>query len=105
MTKKDLISLFISFAEGDAEAVRTVSDAYSGKLKIWNADEWIYVKDVEKSIKGLYRLYKSNEFDDFPGLENYLINDVCALEGVENDWARNRVLDCRHSLSNINSLQ
>lgn len=101
LSKSEFIDVLIGFVEGDEACVKVMEAAYTKKQPIWAKDEWIYVKDIEMSLKGIYKIYKRGDFENFRSVRDYILSSEDQTALVSDSWARDRLRDCRVSLENI----
>ncbi|WP_372626923.1 hypothetical protein [Arsukibacterium sp.] len=99
--KFKLLDLLLDYLDGKSEAVNRISEAYKTKNTIWSNDEWIYVKDVESSLKSLKKIHQQGEFEQFVNIRQLLLSEECQTDLVEDKWMKNRILECRQSLHSL----
>ncbi len=101
ISRDHFIELVIGFLEGDEECARAMADAYTKKKPIWEKDEWIYVKDIEMCLKGIYKIHKKGGFDDFRSVKRLILDEEDRTESISDCWIRERIRDCRTSLEGL----
>ncbi|MGK0173906.1 MAG: hypothetical protein ACI9AT_000268 [Ulvibacter sp.] len=100
MKKKDLVEFLIGFIGGDSECAKKMEAAYKRSQPIWEREEWIYVKDVEMSLKGIHKTLETSGFSSLHQVGEFILSGKDE-KSVENNWVRERIADCRRSLSEL----
>jgi hypothetical protein len=100
INKKDFVEFLIGFIGGDPECEKMMEAAYKRSQPIWEREEWIYVKDVEMSLKGINKTLETSGFSSLFEVGEFILGGKDE-KSVENNWARERIADCRRSLSEL----
>lgn len=101
ISKFELIDLLLGFVNGNENASNKFAEAYKNKNLIWSNDEWIYVKDIEASLKSMKKIYEKGEFEQFSRIEEIILGPSAALDSIEDSWLKRRTLDCRENIKNL----
>lgn len=100
VTKEELVEFLVRFVQGDSESERMMEAAYKGTKKIWEKNEWIFVKDVEMCLKGINKILSDSGFANLRDVGRFILSDSDE-NLIKNDWVRDRVVECRNSLSEL----
>lgn len=100
ISNEALIEFLICFIEGDSESERLMEDAYKGTKKIWEKREWIFVKDIEMCLKGINKTLSTSGFSSLSEAGRFILSDD-DVSLVQDVWVRERVIECRNSLSEL----
>ncbi|SNY58980.1 hypothetical protein SAMN06297280_3534 [Arsukibacterium tuosuense] len=101
ISKTNLLDLLLDYIDGKTEAVNRISEAYKTKNTIWSNDEWIYVKDVEASLKSMKKVHQQGEFEQFVNIRQLILDKKCQTDLIEDTWIKNRILECRESMHSL----
>ena len=101
MLASDFIELLIGFVEGDEECVKAMADAYTKSKPLWKNDEWLYVKDIEMNLKEIFKIHQQGNFDNFKSVKRFILNEEDTIDSISDSWVRDKLRDCRSSLSHI----
>lgn len=97
----ELVEFMVGFLAGDPESVRRMQDAYKGACKIWEQSEWIFIKDLEMCLKGINKVLTDSGFSSLSDVGNFILSDSDA-SAIKNAWVRNKIVECRCSLAELN---
>lgn len=100
ITNEALIEFLVCFIEGNPDNERMMEEAYRGTKKIWEKDEWIFVKDVEMCLKGINKTLSTSGFTCLADAGRFILSDADASV-VQNTWVRERIIECRSSLAEL----
>lgn len=74
LTKSQLVKMLYRAFKGEPKYVIMRLDAAKNKNLYWNHDDWMYVKDLEVSLKNYIENYQKN-IDDLFDVENLIFKD------------------------------
>jgi hypothetical protein len=100
ITNEALVEFLIRFIEGDSDSERMMEDAYKGTKKIWEKNEWIFVKDIEMCLKGIKKTLSTSGFSRLSEVGQFILSNN-DLNSVQNVWVRERIKECRSSLAEL----
>ncbi len=101
LLKADFIELLIGFVEGDEECVNAMTDAYTKLQRLWGKGEWVYVKDIEMSLKEIFKMHQRGEFGDFRSVKECILNEEGNMDSISDPWVKEQLRSCRFSLSQL----
>jgi len=102
ITNEALVEFLVCFIEGDADSERMMEEAYRGTKKIWEKEEWIFVKDVEMCLKGINKTLLTSGFTSLADAGRFILSGA-DVSVVQNTWVRERIIECRSFLRELGS--
>lgn len=105
MNKRELVKLLWGLAIQDAEAIAT-REAFADKTDaLWKADEWIYVKDIEVSLKRVHEEIESGRAAYEGDVVDLIFSrDVGGvLTDINNEYFSEKIRDCQESLYKLSN--
>lgn len=75
LTKSQLVKMLYRAFKGEPKYITMRLDAAKNKNLYWNHDDWMYVKDLEVSLKKLHRELSKKNIDDLFDVENIIFKD------------------------------
>jgi hypothetical protein len=98
ITKIDLVKILWGVTEGDDKCTKIRTERTLNGEPLWSKGDWIFVKDIEVSLKRILEEMKSRDID-FEGdfVEGLFSKDIDP-QLRSNEYLLEKVKECRESI-------
>lgn len=101
--KRELLDMLWGVVNEDPAAIALRTDAAKQKDKYWRSDEWIYIKDIEVSLKSINRAIMEKSVSLPVSIQDLIFSGLGEDQFSENKWVLQKINDCRENMKVISN--
>lgn len=103
MPKRDLLKMLWEVVNESPDALVVRLDAARNKNKYWKADEWIYIKDTEVSLKMLKKTMDEKNISLATDISQLILDGMGEERFLGDGWALEKIYSCRENMSVVSN--
>jgi hypothetical protein len=103
ITKKTLVEILWGLARDDEKYIKIRSDRTLNGDPLWHRGEWIYVKEIERLLKQIYREVKAGSLEFDGDIVNSIVSNKIDIQLQSNKFLLQKIKDCQDNLEMLSN--
>ena len=101
--QRELLELLWGLAKGDKESIRIRNETARNGIALWSSGEWIYVKEIELSLKRIFNEIEAGRFELESNIVDSILSNEIDSRFQSNEFVLQKMKDCAESLEMLSN--